>query len=146
MAKWTLQPVDVLRKYRVVAVIGASKTPGKEAFTVPLYMQQHGFTVIPVNPSADSINGVKAYPSLASLPDNVATTVEVVNVFRPSQELPEIARQVVEMKRRTGRPFVFWAQLGLKSEEAKRILESERIEYVMDACMRTQHQLSERLG
>ncbi len=141
MTKWVVQPADVLRKYKVIAVVGASKNPEKEAFTVPLYMQQHGYTVIPVNPTADSVNGVKAYPSLADLPGEIAARVDVVEVFRPSEELPGVARQVVDMKRMTGRPFVFWAQLGLENEDAKRILRSEGIEFVMDACMRTQHQL-----
>jgi len=136
-----VQPADVLRKYKVVAVVGASKNPEKEAFTVPLYMQQHGYTVIPINPTADSINGVKAYPSLAEVPAEVAGRVEVVEVFRPSEELPDVARQVLEMKRKTGRPFVLWAQLGLENEDAKRILQSAGIEFVMNACMRTQHQL-----
>jgi hypothetical protein len=141
MMNWTMQPADVLRKYKVVAVVGASKNPEKDAFTVPLYMRQHGYTVIPINPTADSINGVKAYPRLAEVPDEVAGTVEVVEVFRPSEELPDVARQVLEMKRRTGRPFVFWAQLGLENENAKRILQSAGIEFVMNACMRTHHQL-----
>jgi predicted CoA-binding protein len=141
MNRWTVQPADVLRKYKVVAVVGASKNPEKEAFTVPLYMQQHGYTVIPINPTADSINGVKAYPSLAEVPAEVAGRVEVVEVFRPSEELPDVARQVLEMKRKTGRPFVLWAQLGLENEDAKRILQSAGIEFVMNACMRTQHQL-----
>ena len=141
MINWTVQPADVLRKYKVVAVVGASKNPEKEAFTVPLYMRQHGYTVIPINPTVDSINGVRAYPSIAEVPDEVAGTVEVVEVFRPSGELPDVARQVLEMKRRTGRPFVFWAQLGLENEDAKRILQSAGVEFVMNACMRTQHQL-----
>jgi len=97
--------------------------------------------VIPINPTADTIDDVKAYLSIAEIPDEVAGTVEVVEVFRPSSELPDVARQVLEMKRRTGRPFVFWAQLGLENEDAKRILQSAGVEFVMNACMRTQHQL-----
>ncbi|HYC11288.1 MAG TPA: CoA-binding protein [Nitrososphaerales archaeon] len=141
MPKWTVRPADVLRKYRVVAVVGASKSPDKEAFTVPLYMKQHGYVVIPVNPTTDSIHGEKAYPSLADLPSDLAKTVDVVEVFRPSEELPSVAAQVAEMKGKTGRPFVFWAQLGLENEEAKKILATNGVDFVMNACMRTQHQM-----
>jgi hypothetical protein len=141
MTNWTMQPADVLRKYKVVAVVGASKNPGKEAFTVPLYVRQHGYTLIPINPTADSIDGVESYPSIAEVPDGVAGTVEAVEVFRPSGELPDVAKQVLETKRRTGQPFVFWAQLGLKNEDAKRILQSAGVEFVVNACMRTKHQL-----
>jgi uncharacterized protein len=139
MEKYTVEPAEVMRRYRVIAVVGASKNPEKEAFTVPAYLLQQGYTIIPVNPTADSVNGLKVYPSLADLPEELARKVEVVDVFRPSEELPEVARQVAEMKKKTGRPFVFWGQLGLENEEAKRILAEAKVEYVMDKCMRVVH-------
>jgi predicted CoA-binding protein len=141
VAKWSVPPAEVIRKCRVVAVVGASKNPEKEAHSVPLYLRKHGFTIIPVNPTTDSVDGVKAYPSIAQIPLEVAREVEVVEVFRPSEELPDIARQAAEMKKRTGRPLVFWAQQGLESEDAKRILTEASVDFVMDACMRTVHQL-----
>jgi len=137
----TISPDEVIRESRVVAVVGASKNPEKEAFTVPLYLSQHGFEIIPVNPTADNVRGLKAYPSLAELPLELARSVDVVEVFRPSEELPEVARQVVGMKEETKRAPVFWSQLGLESEEAKKILRSNGIPYVMNVCMRTLHQL-----
>lgn len=137
----TVVPKDVINGYRFVAVVGASKSPKKEAYTVPAYLQQHGFKIVPINPTADVIHGEKAYPSLSSLPDDVARKVEVVEVFRPSEELLQVAAQVVEMKKKTGRPFVLWAQQGIESEEAKKTLSSGGVDYVMDACMRTVHQL-----
>ena len=140
MHKFTVSPTDVVGKYKVIAVVGASKNPEKEAGSVPAYLQDHGYTIIPVNPTTDSINGLKAYPSLADLPDELARKVEVVDVFRPSEELPQVARQVVEMKKRSGRPFVFWGQLGLENDEAKKILGDARVDYVMDRCMRVEHQ------
>ncbi len=139
MDKFTVEPTDVMRKYRVIAVVGASKNPEKDAHTVPKYLQDHGYTVIPVNPTATEVNGLKAYTSLAGIPDELAKKVEVVDVFRPSEEFPEVARQVAEMKKRTGRPFVFWGQLHLENEEAKKILSDAKIEYVMDKCMRIEH-------
>ena len=141
MVSYSISPDEVMMKSRVVAVVGASKNSEKEAFTVPLYLKRHGYTIIPVNPSAEVIHGIKAYPSLASLPPELAESVEVVEVFRPSEELPEIARQVAEMKRSTKQTPVFWAQLGLESPEAKQILIESAVPYVMGACMRTQHRL-----
>lgn len=141
MTSSTVAPQDVIRKYRVVAVVGASKNPEKEAFTVPAYLKDHGFRIIPVNPTADLVNGEKAYPTLAALPDDLARSIEVVEVFRPSEELPQVASQVIEMKRRTGRPFVFWAQTGLENSEAKQTLQRGKVDYIMDACMRVIHQI-----
>jgi len=133
-----------MKKYRTIAVVGASKNPEKEAFTVPQYLKQHGYRIVPVNPTADSILGEKAYPSLRDLPAGVASNIEVVEVFRPSEELPAVASQVVEMKKRCGRPFVFWSQLGLENDDAKRLLEKDGIPYVMNSCMRVVHQLYAR--
>jgi len=141
MVSSTVPPGDVINKYKFVAVVGASKNPDKEAFAVPEYLQKHGFRIVPVNPTADSIHGEKAYPNLASLPVDIAKKVEVVEVFRPSEELTQVAAQVVEMKEKLGRPYVFWAQQGIENEEAKKLLSSAKVDYVMDACMRTMHQL-----
>ena len=139
--KFTVQPSDVMRKYKVIAVVGASKNPEKEANSVPAYLQEHGYSIIPVNPTADFINGQKAYPSLADLPDELARRVDVVDVFRPSEEFPQVAKQVADMKRRTGRPFVFWGQLGLENEEAKKMLADAKVDFVMDRCMKIEHRL-----
>jgi uncharacterized protein len=139
MASATISPHEVVGKYRTIAVVGASKNPEKDAHTVPLYLKEHGYRIIPVNPTADQILGEKAYRSLSELPEDVAKDVEVVLVFRPSDELPEVAGQVVDMKRKCGRPFVFWSQLGIENEEAKRMLDEGHIPYVMNACMRVVH-------
>jgi uncharacterized protein len=137
----TASPVEVLERCKTVAVVGASKNPEKEAYTVPRYLKEHGYRIVPVNPTATEILGERAYPSLLDLPEELGRAVDVVEVFRPSGELPRVALQAAEMKKRYGRPLFFWAQQGLESEEAKRILESNGIQYVMDACMRTAHQL-----
>jgi predicted CoA-binding protein len=137
----TASPVEVLKRAKTVAVVGASKTPDKEAFTVPQYLKEHGYEIIPINPTATEIHGEKAYPSLLDLPEEVAKAVDVVEVFRPSAELPEVARQAAELKKRYGKSFVFWAQQGLENEEAKRILDENKIAYVMDACMRALHKI-----
>lgn len=142
MVSSSVNPLEVLRRYRVIAVVGASKNPEKDAHTVPLYLKEHGYTVIPINPTAGEIFGVKAYPSLLNLPEQLAREVEVVEVFRPSEELPEIAKQVLELRKRYGRPFVFWAQLGLENDEAKMMLDKAGVGYVMNACMRVIHRLA----
>ena len=125
-----------MRKYRTIAVVGASKNPEKDANTVPQYMKDQGYKIIPVNPTADEIVGEKAYRSLLDLPAELARSVEIVDVFRPSKELPQVAQQVVEMHKKYGRPYVYWAQLGLENEEAKKILAQNNVAYIMNACLR----------
>ena len=132
----TVSPRDVLRQYKTIAVVGASKNPTKDAYTVPWFMKDHGYKIIPINPTAEEIIGEKCYPTLMAMPGELASTVEIVDVFRPTEELPQVARQVVEFHQRYGRPYVFWAQLGLEDEEAKQILAKNQIPYIMNACLR----------
>jgi predicted CoA-binding protein len=133
----TISPREVLKKHKTIAVVGASKNPTKDANTVPQHMKDHGYKIIPINPTADEIVGEKAYPSLLELPAELASKVEIIDVFRPSEELPDVAKQVVEFHKKHGKPLVFWAQLGLENEEAKQILSKNQIPYVMSACLRT---------
>jgi uncharacterized protein len=140
MPAYTIEPTEAVRKHKVIAVVGASKNPEKDAYLIPAYLRGKGYTVIPVNPTTDSIDGVKTYASLADIPEDLAKNVEVVDVFRPAEEFPKIAQQVVQMKKRTGKTLVFWGQLGLENEEAKKILSDAGIDYVMNRCMKIEHQ------
>src|ERR1700674_3290196 len=115
MVTGTASPVEVLKRARTIAVVGASNTPEKEAYTVPRYLKEHGYRIVPVNPTATEILGERAYPSLLDLPEELGRVVDVVEVFRPSSELPQVALQAAEMKKRCGRPLFFWAQKGLES-------------------------------
>ena len=123
---------DILEDARTIATIGASKDPSKAAGGVPLELQQIGFRVIPVNPNASELLGVKAYPSLLGIEE----PVDVVQVFRPSEEAPEIARQAVQIGAK-----VLWLQLGITSPEARRIAEDVGLLFVEDHCMAVESQM-----
>jgi predicted CoA-binding protein len=144
MQSSTISPVEVMRGSRVIAVVGASKNPEKEAHSIPQYLKDNGYRVIPINPTATEIFGEKTFPDLLSLPPDIAAQVEVIEVFRPSDELPDVARQVVELSKRHGKRYVFWAQAGLENDQAKKILSESGIPYVMDACMRVVYGISSR--
>jgi uncharacterized protein len=122
----TARTEEILDRSRTVAVVGMSAHEGKEAHDVPMVMAHFGFTVVPVNPMVTEIDGLRAYPSLAEVPEHV----DLVDVFRPADEAPEITRQAVAI----GAGAV-WLQLGLRSEEAHRIAEEAGIDYVEDHCM-----------
>jgi uncharacterized protein len=119
-------PRSVLERYRTVAVVGASTDPEKAAHQIPRLLKEAGFRVIPVNPSADEILGERTYETLADIPE----PVEVVDVFRPADEAPAIARQAVEIGAKA-----LWLQLGIRSDEARQIAEDEGLDYVEDHCM-----------
>jgi uncharacterized protein len=116
----------MLRSYDTITVFGASDTPSKPAHYVPAHMQQHGWRIIPVNPRAKDILGERVYASLADIPEQVG----LVDVFRPSEETPEVARQAV-----AAGATALWLQLGIVSEEARSIAEGAGLLYVEDRCL-----------
>jgi predicted CoA-binding protein len=116
----------ILTSYDTITVVGASRSPAKAAHTVPALMQRHGWRIVPVNPHAVSILGTRAYPSLAEVPGPVG----LVNVFRPSRDAAEVARQAVS----AGASAV-WLQLGIVSPEARAIAEAAGLLYVEDRCL-----------
>jgi uncharacterized protein len=120
------EPRDVLERYSTVAVVGMSRNHDKAANSVPRTLKARGFRIIPVHPKADEIAGEPAYPSLADIPE----PVEIVEVFRPASEAPDIARQAVDIGAKA-----LWLQLGLWSPEAREIAESAGLDYVENHCM-----------
>lgn len=116
----------ILREYDTLAVVGLSRDPTKSAQGVPASLQAAGFRVVPVNPFvAGELLGEKVYPTLADIP----FPVEVVVVFRPSEEAADIARQAVAVRARA-----LWLQLGIVSPEARAIAEEAGLLYVEDRC------------
>ncbi|WAC53601.1 CoA-binding protein [Gordonia sp. SL306] len=116
----------ILRTYDTITVVGASANPSKAANEVPAYMAEHGWRIIPVNPYADEIVGQKVYRTLADVPEQVG----LVDVFRPSEDAAEVARQAVEAG-----ATALWLQLGIESEEARAIAEDAGLLYVEDRCL-----------
>jgi predicted CoA-binding protein len=118
-------PEEILRRSKTIAVVGASRDPSKPSSSVPRALQERGFRIIPVNPSVDTLFGERAYKSLA----DIGEAVDVVDVFRPSADAPEVARQAVAIGARA-----LWLQQGIVSDEARRIAEAAGMDYVEDRC------------
>lgn len=126
---------DTLRTildHDTIAVIGCSSTPGKDAHEIPKYLQEHGYTVIPVNPYADEILDRETYDSLS----DIDREIDVVDVFRPSEEVAGIVDAVYD--RNDVRAV--WLQLGIRDDEAGRRVEDSGRQFVQDCCMKVEHQ------
>ena len=121
---------EILEKYRTIAVIGMSKNPEKDANSIPAYMMEHGYRVVPVNPTADEILGEKSYKTLAEVPDKI----EIVDVFRPSEDVTSYVEGVIAKK-----PKVFWLQLGIHNPEAEARVAKHGITVVYDRCVMQEH-------
>ena len=116
----------ILTTYDTITVVGASAAPAKAAHYVPAHMQQHGWRIIPVNLRADVILGEPVYRVLRDVPEQIG----LVNVFRPSGQTADIARQAV-----AAGATAFWLQLGIASAETRAIAEDAGLLYVEDRCL-----------
>jgi uncharacterized protein len=126
-------PAEILASSRTIAVVGASRDPGKAAYSVPLQLLRHGWHVIPVNPYADEIWGQRCYHTLAEIPE----PVDLVNVFRPSADTPEVARQAVAIGAKA-----IWLQQDIASAQARAIAQAGGLDYVEDHCIAVERAVS----
>lgn len=123
----------ILKKAKRIAVVGLSDDPNRTSYMVSEAMQNAGYEIIPVNPAVDQVLGVKAVPSLKEIEGHI----DIVNVFRRSEFLMEVAKEFVEID-----ADVFWAQSGLINEEAYQFLKEKGYEVVMDRCIKVEHALT----
>ena len=118
---------EILEKYKKIALVGASKDLTKTSSVVMKYLQEYGFKVYPVNPSmkGEKILGEKVFGSITE----IDSPVEIIDVFRPSDEVIEIAKEAVKINAK-----VLWLQLNIKNEQAKKIVEENNILYIENKC------------
>ena len=124
---------EILTKYKKIAMVGVSNDPTKASTIVMKYMQKYGFKVYPVNPKAQGqkILGEEVCGKITDIKDSI----DIVNVFRPSKEVLDIAHDTVNIKAK-----VLWLQLGIRNEEAKKLVEEKKIEYIENKCTKMEYQ------
>ncbi len=124
---------NILSKYKSIAMVGVSKDLKKTSTIVMKYMQDYGFKVYPINPSAkgEKILGEEVYAKITDINKNV----DIVDVFRPSKEVYGIAEDAVKIGAK-----VLWLQLGIRNENAKKLVEENKIEYIENKCTKMEYQ------
>jgi predicted CoA-binding protein len=123
----------ILEETKTIAVVGLSPKPHRDSHAVAKYLQAQGYRIVPVNPKGVDVLGERCYASLADVPAEIE--IDVVDVFRRSDETPPVARAAVERRAKA-----LWLQLGIANEEAREIAEAGGLRVVMDACMKIEHQ------
>ncbi|MBO9608266.1 MAG: CoA-binding protein [Paenibacillaceae bacterium] len=120
---------ELLEQTKLIAVVGLSDNPEKVSHMVAQAMQDKGYRIIPVNPNADTILGEKVYARLTDIP----FPVDIVNVFRRSDQVVPIAEEAVQIKAKA-----FWLQLGIVNEEAALIAAEGGLDVIMDRCIKVE--------
>lgn len=122
--------LEILKKYKTIAVVGLSSNPGRPSHEVSAYMQGAGYRIVPVNPNEREVLGEKSYARLEDVPEKV----EIVDVFRRAEQLPAVAESAIRIGAK-----VLWMQLGIENEEAAEKARKAGLIVVEDACMFVEH-------
>ncbi|MGH8852205.1 MAG: CoA-binding protein [Casimicrobiaceae bacterium] len=120
----------ILRESRTIAVVGLSANWYRPSFFAAKYMQDHGYRIIPVNPSYGEVLGEQCHPTLAAIAD----PVDIVDCFRKPAEIVPIAHAAVAIGAK-----VLWMQLGIRNDEAAKIALDAGLDVVMDRCVKIEH-------
>jgi predicted CoA-binding protein len=120
----------ILSTSRTIAVVGLSNKPDRPAYTVPAYLQQQGYRIIPVNPKLTEALGEKAYASLRDIPE----PVDVVEIFRRAEDVPPIVQDAIAIGAK-----VVWMQSGIVNLAAAEQAQAAGLQVVMDTCMGVTH-------
>ena len=122
-----------------IAVIGLSKNELRDSYQVSAYMKNAGYNIIPINPTIDSVMGVRSYDSLKNIPEEVLKNVELVNIFRRSEFVEEIVDEVIEINKKFGKIHTIWMQLGIFYDESDRISEDNKLNIITNKCIKIEH-------
>lgn len=121
---------QILEPPKVIAVVGHSDNPARTSYRIAQFLRQVGYRVYPVNPMVQTIDGQPSYASLSDVP----ASVDIVNVFRRPEFLPEIAAAAIAVHAKT-----LWAQLGITNFEAAQLAHNAGLAVVMDACIKVEY-------
>lgn len=125
----------IFENHRTIAVVGMSRHPDKPAHYVPVYLEERGYTIYPVNPTVDEIDGRKSYPSLLDVPGDI----DIVDVFRRSEDALAVVEEAVRRHQERGDVRVIWLQLGIVNEAARQLAEAAGITFIQNRCMYADH-------
>jgi predicted CoA-binding protein len=130
---------SILSKYRTVAVVGLSRDPSKDSRAVASYLKSEGYQIIPVNPFCEEVLGKKCYKSLLETPEELVKSIDIIDIFRRSPDVPPIVEQAIQLRKKYGKPEVIWMQLGILNEEAAKTARDAGMVVIMDRCVKIEH-------
>ena len=139
MATESSSVINEILGMHTIAVVGLSKDPSKPSHDVASYLQNHGYRIVPINPTVEEVLGEKAYPSLLSLPDSLKRQIDIVDIFRRAEDVPPIVAEAIKLHASLGHPKAVWMQLGIINEASARQARDAGLLAVMDRCLKIEH-------
>jgi predicted CoA-binding protein len=130
---------EILTNCKTIAVVGLSREPEKASHKVALYMKKHGYRIVPVNPFVEEVLDEKSYPSLLDIPTEIQKEIDIVDIFRRSEDVQPVVEQAVKLRGMYGKPYVVWMQEGIVNEEAAATAQKTGFIVIMDKCIMQEH-------
>jgi len=130
---------QILENTTNIAVIGLSKNELKDSYQVSMYMRNSGYNIIPINPTTDSIMGVKSHNSLKDIPEDIIKNIELINIFRKPEFVEDILEEVIEMKKKYGKIHTVWMQLGIFYDKADTVSKKNQLNIITNKCIKIEH-------
>ena len=133
---------EILENNSVIAIVGVSRDSTKDSNRVCEYLMKEGYQVLPINPFIKKVLGKECSPSITDTPNKLKEKIEIVNVFRPSEDVPKIVDESISIKEKYGNLKVIWTQLGIAHKLAAEKARKSGIIVIEDKCIQTEHQLT----
>jgi uncharacterized protein len=130
---------DILEETRTIAVVGLSNDSKKISYKVSAYMQQHGYKIVPLNPFVDYVLGEKCYKSLLNIPVEIQKNIDIIDIFRKSEDVLPIVEQAIQLKAAIGKTVAIWIQLGIVNQQAAETAKQAGLIVVKDKCLMIEH-------
>jgi len=130
---------QILTKHKNIAIIGLSKNPTKTSHQVAQYLQKQNYNITPINPTTNKILGQKTYKTLLDIPPNIQKTIDIIDIFRPSQDIPPIVDQAIQLKQQHQKPYIIWMQLGITNQQAAEKAQKAGLTVIMNKCIMMEH-------
>jgi len=128
---------EIINSTKTIAIIGLSSSPYRTSHRIGKYLLDAGFTIIPVNPNEESVFGLKNYPKMSDVPENIE--IDMVDIFRNRRYSADMVQEIVNWSESSGQKPVIWTQIGVSSDEAKRIANKNGITFIEDKCLMVEH-------
>lgn len=128
---------NILKNSKIVLIIGLSRDNNKDSNIIAQYLLKNNYQIIGINPNSNRILNIKCYKELKMVPKNQLKNIDIINIFRPSNELIGIIKQIIQLKEL--RKSVIWSQIGISDKRAEESAIKKNMKIIMNKCIKIEH-------
>ena len=128
---------NILKNSKIILIIGLSRDNNKDSNIIAQYLLKNNYQIIGINPNSNRISNIKCYKELKMMSKNQLKNIDIINIFRPSNELINIIKQIIQLKEL--RKSVIWSQMGILDKRAEESAIKNNMKIIMNKCIKIEH-------